>query len=88
MAQNIVTTAAIAIKIWKLGQGTHRHIYWRAITLVVESGAIYTVIIFILLILNLAKQNTYAIVYYAIVPIIVSILASHRAVLIPPVRTC
>ncbi|TFK47989.1 hypothetical protein OE88DRAFT_1738112 [Heliocybe sulcata] len=70
MAQNIVCSTIIALRIWRIGRYDSGKIYWRSIELIVESGILYSLVVLVLLVLNVTKQNTYSIVYYALVPII------------------
>ncbi|KZT18212.1 hypothetical protein NEOLEDRAFT_1184467 [Neolentinus lepideus HHB14362 ss-1] len=70
MAQNVICSGAIAFRIWWIGRHNSGRIYWRSIELILESGIVYFLVVLILLILNVMKQNAYSIVYYAMVPII------------------
>ncbi|EPQ61254.1 hypothetical protein GLOTRDRAFT_124981 [Gloeophyllum trabeum ATCC 11539] len=70
MVQNIFCSFAIALRIWWIGRHGGSKVYWRSIELILESGIIYFLVVLILLILNITKQNTYAILYYVLVPVI------------------
>lgn len=70
LSTNIVVTSLIAGRIWWIGRqaakslgGAHGQKYSQALVIIIESGAIYSVCLFILLILYVTKANAQYIVY-------------------------
>ncbi|KAH9479867.1 hypothetical protein JR316_0008463 [Psilocybe cubensis] len=77
LAQNVITTGLIAYKIYHQHRASSAHgivdrssklTLYRILRIMVESAMVYTVQLFILMILYFAKSNAQVILQYAIVP--------------------